>query len=366
MKKFRYKNVLLYASHQWCGNIEKYFSSNSEKLIVFLLMPRIQTDQNIVRIYKRGILLHEIKISLSENFFLYYIKWYLYYLKVLLMYFSFNEKVIVISAHIYPFFFMNFQRLVRKVEFVFWAADYFPPINKTLRFYELLKKYYHDGIKYTFYLGDGVNKKMNGEVKNTLTKKTIMWGVDPKEIRHDKKKNTLLYVGVIRPSSGLELAYNFLKENKKYKLYVIGVCDKTIYQQHMKKIKEWKIEDRVYFPNIFFSQEQLEELSKDCFVGIAPYTIDKTNVIYYSDPGKVKTYAELNLPVILTKTSSILPFVIQFGSGIAIDRTVESFADAVKRIHKYHVQYSKGVSKFNKFFYYQRYYSKNFSALEKI
>ncbi len=191
-----------------------------------------------------------------------------------------------------------------------------------------------------------------------------MWGVNPVKISHKPNKNTLLYVGVIRQSSGLELVYDFLKENKKYKLKVIGVCDDETYKQHQKEIKKRGIQDQVYFPNKFFSQEELEELSKECFVGLAPYTIDDSNVIYYSDPGKVKTYAEINLPVIISNTSSILPYIRKFNSGIVMDRTVDSLKSAVSAIQNNYVKYSKGVENFNKYFYYETYYSKNFSALE--
>jgi len=38
MRNFRYQNVMLYSSLQWCGNVEEYFVRHTERLVVFLLM----------------------------------------------------------------------------------------------------------------------------------------------------------------------------------------------------------------------------------------------------------------------------------------------------------------------------------------
>lgn len=368
MKPFRYKNILLYATHQWCGNIEQYFSANSEKLVVFLLMPRVQNTNNILRIYKKGKIVKEEQISLSENFFMYYIMWNLQYARALLKYFSRGEKVTVISFHPYIFFCMSIQKLLRNITFVYWVGDYFPPISKTLVIFEKIKKYYHDRISYTCYLGDGVNKIMNGQIMNSFRKKTIMWAVNPKNIKRDWNKinTTLLYVGVIRSSSGLELVYDYLEKQKKYSLKVIGVCDQQTYSYHQQLIKKKGITQRVLFPNKFYMEKELNEISKTCFVGLAPYTIDNANVIYYSDPGKVKTYAEMNLPIIISNTSMIVPYIKKYTAGEVIERNVESLHSAIEKIRMNYEDYLKGLDKFNEYFYYDRYYAQKFKFLEKI
>lgn len=357
----------MYSSHQWCGNIEEYFVDNSEKVAVFLIMPRVKNKDNLLRIYEKGKLVKEEKIVLSENIFLYYFFYYLQYIRALVKYFSRKDKVIVISFHPYTFFFMTIQKILLNVRFVFWVADYFPPINTVLILFERLKKFYHDGISYTCYLGDGVNKVMNGKVLATENRKTIMWGVKSKNITRNfsKIKYTLLYVGVIRSSVGLDIAYEFLRTHRKYKLKVIGICDAALYKKHKEIIKNYNIEEQVYFPNRFFFDDELNKLSKDCFAGLALYTIDSTNAIYYSDPGKVKAYSEMGLPVIMTKTSSIAPYIEKFKAGELTDRDPISLGNAIGMVLKNYNQYLNGIEKFNQYFYFADYYGKNFKFLEQ-
>lgn len=368
MNKFRYKNILIYSSHQWCGNIEEYFVNNSEKVAVFLMMPRVENKDNLLRIYEKGKLVKEEKIGLSENIFLYYFFYYLQYIRALMKYFSRNDKVIVISFHPYPFFFMTLQKILFNVRFIFWVADYFPPINTVLILFERLKKFYHDGIPCTRYLGDGVNKVMNGKVLSTENRKTVMWGVKYKNITRNlsKIKNTLLYVGVLRGSMGLDIAYDFLRTHKEYKLKVVGVCDAVSYSKQKEMIKNYNIEKQVDFPNRFFFDDELDNLSKDCLAGLALYTTNSTNAIYYSDPGKVKAYTEMGLPVIMTRTSSIVPFIEKFKAGEVIARNTASFKRAIESIQGNYKSYTDGVLKFNKYFYFEDYYRKGFKFLEEV
>ena len=170
MRKFRYNNILLYTSHQWCGNIEEYFSQNSERVLAFLLMPRMQNKNNVLRIYGKGKLVEEKNISLSKNIFLYYFLWYMHYIKAIFTHIPRNERLIVVSGQPYHLFFMTFQKLFRKLTFVYWIADYFPPINPVLRLFEKFKAFYHKNIDYACYLGDGVNNIMNGKIMKSKRK----------------------------------------------------------------------------------------------------------------------------------------------------------------------------------------------------
>lgn len=366
MNEFFYKNILLYTSHQWCGNTEEYFAKHSEKMAAFLLMPRVQNKDNVLRIYERGKLVKEIDISLSENIFLYYALWYIHYIQAIFTHFPRNEKLTVISAHPYPFFFMTVQKMLRRISFVFWVADYYPPLNSILRLFEAMKKFYHKNIDYACYLGDGVNKIMNGKIISSDTKKTIIWGVKPKKLARnfEKAKNTILFVGVVREMVGLEIVYEFLKNNREYNFKVIGVCDRELYEKHKALMKKYNIEKQVYFPNRFFFDSELNDIAKECFVGIALYAIDNTTTIYYADPGKVKAYAEMGLPIIMSKTSSIYPYIKKFSAGLVIDRDSKAFAEAIGKVKTNYKTYTDGLKKFNSYFYFDDYYKKKFSFLE--
>lgn len=367
MKQFRYKNIILYSSHQWCGNSFEYFRDHTEKFLVFLLMPRVQNKDNELHVYERGKLVEKVPLRLSENFFLYYFLWYWHYIWALWIYFRPGEKVYLINAHPYNFFLGSIQKLFRNVEFVYWIADYFPPINRTLYWYEKLKKYYHDRMRYACYLGDGVNNQMNGRVMRTSFRQTIMWGVRAKHIHRNLAKidKTLLYVGVIRESVGLDIVYQFLAAHKAYRLHIVGICDPATFSLHKKHIRDAGITQQVHFPNRFYFDDELTRLSKECLAGLALYTTDDTNTIYYSDPGKVKAYAEMNLPIIMSRTSSIMPYIHRFRAGEVIDRTPDALDHALVKIAHNYDAYLRGLEAFNKFFYYEEYYAKHFAHLEE-
>jgi len=361
-----YKNIFIYSSLQSTGNAEKYFAAHTEKLVVFVLTSRQEHDRNLLRIYKKGKLFEEKKIKLSTNIFLYYFLWYVNYISIILKYFTRQEKVIVISWHPISFFGMFLQKMVRNINFLFWDGDYFPPVKLSLVLYEKLKKHYNSKVKYALYQTDMINEKMNGKVVHTRFRKTLTWGIIPRNIKRtlNQKKFTLLFVGLVRESQGLEFLFEFLKNHKEYPLKVLGVCTEKLYQKYKTIIKKNKIDSQVYFPNRFFSDKELEEESKTCQVGIAVYDMDWTNATYYTDPGKVKTYASLGLPIIMTDVSAIVQYIKRFGCGRVIKKEYRDLEEALLDVKKNYRKYLAGLAKFNKYFYYETYYKKHFRFLE--
>lgn len=368
MAKIYYKNIFIYSSLQFTGNFEEYFAMHTEKLVAFVLMPRQQHDASLIRLYIKGELKEERRITLSKNIFIYYFLWYFYQILTLLRYFSRKEKVILITFHPISFFGMSIQKLLINIEFVYWIADYFPPVNLSLILFEKLKRYYNGKIKYVCYLSDLINEKVNGKVTNSKDKKTIMWGILPKSLQRDlvSTKFTALFVGVIRESQGLEFIFEFLKSNRDCSVKIVGVCEKKLYKKYNNIIKANKIKNQVYFPNKFFSDKDLEKLSKTCQVGIAIYNIDENSATYYTDPGKVKTYASLGLPIIMSDVSAIAPYVEKFKCGILIKENGKDLEDALREIRNNYNKYLRGVKEFDKYFFYETYYKNSFKFLEKI
>lgn len=367
MNKMYYKNIFIYSSLQSTGNAEKYFAAHTEKLVVFVLTSRQEPNSNLLRIYKKGKLTQEKKIILlTTNIFLYYFLWYINYIGVILNYFTRKEKVIVISWHPISFFGMFLQKIVRNIDFLFWDGDYFPPVKLSLVLYEKLKKHYNSKVKYALYQTDLINEKMNGRVLNTNYRKTLTWGVIPRNVKRkfDGKKFTILFVGVVRESQGLEFLFEFLKTHKEYSLKVLGFCTDKLYQKYQTIIKKNKIDRQVYFPNRFFSDEELEKESINCQIGIALYDMDWKNATYYTDPGKVKTYASLGLPIIMSDVSAVVPFIKRFECGKVIKKEYGELENALLDINKNYEKYLAGVAKFNRYFYYETYYKRRFRFLE--
>lgn len=364
----RYNNLFMVSSLQFCGNIEEYFSQHCEKLVAFIVMPRLKNKGNLLRVYKHRRLTLEQRVWSSENIFLYYLSWYVFHIFLILKYFSRKEKFIVYSPHPISFFAMSLQKLMRNITFVYFVGDFFPPTAFSLRLFEKLKKFYHDRIPYATYLSDRINKQMNGEVLDTVSRKTVMWGVKPKHIQRSFSPNicSLLFVGLIKPGQGLESLLLFIKNHKDYELNIVGNCSNDFYKKYQQKIKDYGIQNRVFFPNKFFIDSELDSLSKVCHIGVALYDTSSKSSTFYTDPGKVKTYTEMGLPVVMSNTSAVAPYVKKFNAGKIVtlsEKSIEAAFLAIKDNYKY---YEKGVEAFNNFFYYESYYKKKYKFLEKI
>lgn len=368
MNKFYYKNIFLYSSLQFVGNVEEYFTEHTEKLVAFICMPRQQYRDNFIRLYKKGKLIEEKRITLSRNIFLYYFLWYIYHFFFMLKYFSTREKFAVITYHPYPLFGMSLQKLFRNFEVIYWKGDYFPPVKLALIIVEKISRFYDRKLKYVIYLTDLVNKKMNGKVLDTNERRTIMLGIKPKNIQRkfDKNNFCILFVGVIKEAQGLQYLFDFLKTNRDCSVKIIGMGSEGLYRKYQAIIKNFKIENQVYFPNRFFDNKELEEISKSCQVGIALYDTGELSSTYYTDPGKVKTYASLGLPIIMSNVSAIAPYVEKFHCGLLIKRDTKEISSALLEIKDNYPKYLEGIKKFNKHFFYETYYKRSFNFLEKI
>lgn len=364
MKQFLYQNLFMYSSLQFSGHVEEYFVENTQKLIVFVVMPRLKNKYNLLRVYEKGKLIKEEKVRTSQNIFLYYFFWWWYQQVFTYTYFSSKEFFILFGCHPVCFFGMSVFRLLRKCTYAYFIGDYFPGDTFVIRLFEKVKKYYHDAIPYTFYLSDNINKIFNGEIRNTKNRKTVMWGVNPKKITRKLSVTQfhVLFVGLIKDSQGLEVVFAFLKDNKDTKLSIVGFCNDVLYKKYQELIHTFGIQKQVYFPNKFFSDEELDEFSQTCHVGIALYTIDSSNPTYYTDPGKVKAYAELGLPIIMSNTSAVAAYIKKFTAGEVIEKDPKSLQTALHRIKKNYIVYKQGLESFNKYFYYKEYYKEKFNC----
>ena len=195
-----------------------------------------------------------------------------------------------------------------------------------------------------------------------------MWSIMPKNIKRTFHPDhfTMLFVGVIKKNQGLEQIFDFLKSHKQYAIKIVGYCDDRLYKDFKKMIQKNNIGKQVYFPNTFLLDKELEILSKDCQVGIALYNTAKTGSTYYTDPGKVKTYAQFGLPIIMSDIPTVAKYIKKFRCGEIIGddgRDLESTLVGMKKNYK---SYIEGLRKFNSFFYYDTYFKKSFKNLEAV
>lgn len=364
---FRYDTIFMQGSLQSVGHTMDYFIEHTKKLVIYIIMPRVQGTPNMLRVYDKGVLVEEKNVPSSSALIRYYYFWWFYHQKFLLSYFSRLENVVVLTGHPIALFGMSVMKVLRNVSYAYWIGDYFPPVNWSLIVFEKLKKYYHDQVSFAYYLSDRINNIFNGEIVKLANKKTVMWGVKP--YKGSKKQIIspfrLIFVGVVRPSQGIEDLLMYIKLTPEVELSIVGVCERALYDKYILLVKKYKISDRVWFPNVFLDDKELVKMGNTHHVGIALYEKGAHTATHYTDPGKVKTYIEMGLPVIMTNTSAIAPFIQKYDAGIVID-SAPQLAAALQTLQKQYVQYQKGAQMFSKYFEFEKYYKNAFQALETI
>lgn len=362
----RYSNIFLLSSNMWDGNVVEYFSKRTKKLVVFYFLPRWDKKENFVRIYKNGRLIKQRSVFSPKNIFLQYP--FLLYQSCIIVSRNFQRKkhVFIISYHPYVFF-IQLILFWHNIDILFWVMDYFPKPSLFLRIYQSITLYFQKKNKYVVYLSSRLNKVMNnGKIMNTQYKKTVMWGIKKPFIQKAKRLQNiqLYYNGIIREEHGFAILFKAIKEHKNISIKLLGVCEPKLYKKYKQKIIGYGIEKNVYFPNRYFSQAELLDHAKECHVAVALYIVDKYSYVYYADPGKIRLYTELGLPIIMTKSSEVAEIIKKFSAGEVINRDSESFYKAVKKIAKNYSKYREGLAKFSKYFYFEKYYKKNFTFLE--
>jgi len=363
---YRYKRIFAYGSLQFCGHIEEYLAKHTAELSVMIVQPRVGQHQNFLRRYSGGVLMEERALRSSQNLFVYYALWYIYHLRALWFFSTPAETTIVFAGHPIAFFGMSFLRCFRPLLYVYWIGDYFPSTQWSVRLYEWVKRRYHARMDVAYYLSDAINRVMNDTMLESPHRRTVMWGLKPYDAftPPPMRPFSLLFVGLIRPGQGIEMLFDFLSSHRDYRLNMIGVCQPNYFAQLQKLLDQLDLHSHVFFPNRFYSEAELLTVAHTCHVGIALYDTAMGNFTHYADPGKVKAYAEMRLPVVMTRVSDIVGFVEKFGSGEVVEH-VDEISDALERIRMNYPYYQAGIAHFIEYFEFDRYYQKAFSKLEE-
>lgn len=107
-------------------------------------------------------------------------------------------------------------------------------------------------------------------------------------------------------------------------------------------------------------------LLSGCAIAMAPYEASKDTISQYTDPGKVKNYFSVGLPVVITKVPKIAIEVNQTKSGIAVNYNIRDFSDAVVKLIKNDLllrEYRKNVLSIRKKYSWNSIFDKALSSI---
>lgn len=237
---------------------------------------------------------------------------------------------------IYP---LRFFKLIKRL--VYYSVDFVPQRFPNV----FLNKIYHlmdkSGFKYsdsTWVMTEEQFKKrdifgINSNNSNHVD--IVPIGYDTGKINtypvEEINFYSIVYAGALRESTGPELAIRtmplLIKKYSKIRLTLIGLGkDSDKLQELIKKLKLSKYVDfKGYIANFY----DLTEILATKSIGLAPYKPIPESFSYYSDPSKIKLYMCCGLPVITTDMTTMSNLISKTGSGIIIDYSEKSLANAV-------------------------------------
>ena len=363
-----YQSIFAHVPYQFCGHVPEYLIANTEHLCLFVFETRFGKKKHKVEWYENGVKTGERELSTSHNVFLYYLLWF-WHAYVWLYRFAAKApgRTIVLCGHPDNMFGMSLHRLVHRVRYSYWIGDFFPSRSLVIRCFERVKRFYNDHADFVWYLSDAINRIENGKVLQEPRKMTVPWGIriypGCDTVRRDTRR--LLFVGLLRNGQGIDTIIDFIADNPQYSLSIIGEAANGYDRTVAKAIAERSVGDRVFFPNRFYSQDELIEEAKRSFAGIALYDTATDNLTHYADPGKVKALIEMGLPVIMTRISDVVRWIERFNAGIVVD-SVSDVPAAARTIAENPEKFNRGVLDFSAHFDYERHYRRSFAAMEEI
>ncbi len=233
---------------------------------------------------------------------------------------------------------------VKKV--VYFAIDYFPTRFEN----KLLNSIYHRIDKFCVMHADEVwnvspvmvsaREKHNNLPESMRSKQyTLPIGIwfdkAPRKDFKDIDKKKLIFTGHLVPHMGVDLVLQAMPELLKkipgVHVEIIGGGEE---EQHLKEIAEkLHIEKQVKFWGWVRDRKKLEQLLSDAAVGLAPFnTTILDEKVKNADPGKIKDYMLLGLPVIVTDAISTAEAIKKSKSGIVISYNLHEFITAVVQL----------------------------------
>ncbi len=178
--------------------------------------------------------------------------------------------------------------------------------------------------------------------------------------RTDFKYTKLVFLGVVKKSQGLDYIFDAAGELQKFfpkiELRVLGPGPDIDYFR--KRAQETGLKTRFYG---YVNEQKIDDLILESTIGIAPYMPDPSNVSFYGDPGKIKRYISLGLPVIATGIHEFSTQLEKAQAGVLVQYgNVKDLINAIKRINANFNLMSKNARALSNRYYYKDLYPQMF------
>ena len=350
MRSFRYENVFAQASFQFCGHIDEYLIANTRQLGLVYFQTRFGKGGHLFRRYEDGRLVEERRLGFASSCLGYYRGMSRHWRRELNAFRVGKDRVTAVFTH--PMLAMGLSSM-KNVRTMFWQWDHFPDGTVKSRLFNVCARFYAPKCDVYRPLTHAI-----GRAVGMPDAEPLMLGMKPPTRFGDATSSRLLLVGQLRGGQGVEDALDFIARNGEYSLSLVGASANGFGDEIRRRIVEGKMAGRVFFPDRFFTDEELRSEAEKCFAALALYDSAPGNFTHYADPGKVKSSIEMGLPVIMTRISEIVPFIECFHAGEVID-SKDDLRKAIAKIRHDPESYFAGCRAFAEHFDYGRYYGAN-------
>jgi len=149
---------------------------------------------------------------------------------------------------------------------------------------------------------------------------------------NDFHKYEIVYLGTLLKKQGIQLVIRTLGKiiNKfpKTRFLIIGSSE---YKNNLEILtKKLGLEKYVTFTGYLDDNKTKQKIAK-AHVAVAPYNREEDIFTYYADPGKVKYYLSLGVPLIITNVPLVAKEIAKEKCGLVINYDKKELADAVEK-----------------------------------
>lgn len=273
-------------------------------------------------------------------------------------------------------------KLFRKVDkVVHYSIDYFPTRFEN----PVMNKIYHSIDKFAVKFSDetwNVGARMAkaraefNNMREEVYKKRqfhVPIGVWFAKIKRKPvscfNKNKLIYAGGFVPYMGIDLAIRALPQIlKRIPNCTLELIGRGEADENWKKLsRQLGVEKHIVFRDWMENREAFYKHLSGAAIGLAPFNYHiLDDKVKNADPGKIKDYTSVGLPVITTKAIYTWRDIEKFKCGIVIDYNEKEFAKAVIKLlqkRKLLLQYRKNALEYAKQFDWEKLFSYNLARI---
>jgi glycosyltransferase involved in cell wall biosynthesis len=251
---------------------------------------------------------------------------------------------------------------LKKLRFVFWPWDHF---GKTYPDYFFFEGRCVRRVRYLLSVSEPMARvydELWPRDSYSQVRRVLPLGVDAKIVERAPQDWQLGLVGNLRPEDGLLTTLDAMVLEPRLWLDVVG--GGIHLDAFKKRAREVGVSDRVRFLGYVESSDRLLDIVSSWQVGLAPY--HPTCYTAYADPGKIKHYLQLGLPIVTTSIVPMSEIVRQAGAGEAVPPSdVPALLAAIMKIRRGYDAYVRGVMNLRGRYEYRRLYDEGFSFMRE-